>query len=145
ELERHLVGVVLDDRRAGVLADIKHLVERETTADRTLDLALGHLLAVHAERVGVALANAPAVVVEVELAGRELLNGGDAVLLLRLVGERMNDPVVPLDVDAQRVAQLVNGIEGRCRIGPPNVLDAPMPTSSVRYPAPPPTLSPPRT
>src|SRR5262245_64812075 len=70
ELERHLVGVVLDDRRAGVLADVKHLVERETTADRTLDLALGHLLAVHAERVGVALANAPAVVVDVELAGR---------------------------------------------------------------------------
>ena len=70
ESERHLVGVVLDDRRAGVLADVKHLVERETTADRTLDLALGHLLAVHAERVGVALANAPDVVVEVELAGR---------------------------------------------------------------------------
>src|SRR5262249_11799565 len=50
ELERHLVGVVLDNRRAGVLADVEGFVERETNTDGTLDVTFGHLLAVHAER-----------------------------------------------------------------------------------------------
>src|SRR5262245_60675555 len=95
ELERHLLGVVFDDRRAGVLADVERLVERETAADRALDLALGHLLAVHAERAGAALAHPAAVVLEVErdrvLAGRQLLVGGDLVLVLLLIRQGVDE------------------------------------------------------
>src|SRR5262245_6983160 len=86
ELERHFVDVVLDDRRAGVLADVEGLVEREPAADRPLESAIGHLLAIHAERAGAALADLAlrAVVGEVErdrvLAGRQLLVGRGAVL-----------------------------------------------------------------
>jgi hypothetical protein len=36
----HLVGVVFDDRRAGLLADVEGLVRRETTRGRPLDLGL---------------------------------------------------------------------------------------------------------
>jgi hypothetical protein len=38
ESERHLVGVVLDDRRAGVLADIERLIPGEPAGYGPLDL-----------------------------------------------------------------------------------------------------------
>src|SRR5262249_22126034 len=72
------------------------LVEREAPADGLLDLALGHLLAIHAERAGAGPAGVlthAALILEVErdrvLAGRELLIGRNAVLVLLLVGVRV--------------------------------------------------------
>jgi hypothetical protein len=38
ESERHLVGVVLDDRRAGVRADIERLIQGEPAGYGPLDL-----------------------------------------------------------------------------------------------------------
>src|SRR5262245_42010890 len=77
EFARHSGEVVLDDRRAGVLANVEGLVERETNSDGTLNRTLGDLLAVYGESAGPALADAATGVVEIErdrvLARRESL------------------------------------------------------------------------
>jgi hypothetical protein len=73
EPERHLVGVILDHRRAGVLADVEGLVERETNCDGTLG-------EVERDRV---------------LAGRQLLVRRDAVLAVLRQG-RHKDHLRPV-------------------------------------------------
>src|ERR1035441_4651179 len=78
ELERHLTLVIFHNRRAGVLADVERLIKREAQGDGVVDLALRYLLAVHRERAGAALAEAGAVVFEVELDG--MLAGGKLVI-----------------------------------------------------------------
>src|SRR5262249_15591463 len=82
-------GVVLRHRRAGVLADVETLVEREAQRGRPFDAPLGDLLAVHAEHGRGPLPQAAAVVLEVEpdgvFAGRHLVLGGDLVVVLFLV------------------------------------------------------------
>src|SRR5262245_14572899 len=83
ESKRGLIEVA--HRRAGVLAGVERLVRREPAKDRLLDPALRHLLAVHEQRAGAALADAAAVVLELEaegvLAGRQLVLAGDLVPL----------------------------------------------------------------
>jgi hypothetical protein len=56
EPERHLVGVVLEHRGAGVFADVEGLAEGEAKTHGALDPVLGHLPAVDGERTEAALA-----------------------------------------------------------------------------------------
>src|SRR5262249_20673887 len=62
ETERHLVGVVFEDRRAGVLADIERPIQGEPAGYVPLDLPLGHLRTVHQQSARPALAGPTAVV-----------------------------------------------------------------------------------
>src|SRR5512139_1461833 len=64
EFERHVV--ILADGRASVFANVKSFVCAEPVGNGGLDAALGHLLAVDAQRAGAALAHATAVILEVE-------------------------------------------------------------------------------
>src|SRR5438876_12173202 len=56
ELERHVI--VFADGRAGVLAAVERLIEREAESERALDAARGHRLAVHLDRAFASLAQA---------------------------------------------------------------------------------------
>src|SRR5215831_8692634 len=90
ELERHLVGIILDDRRAGIGADVERFIEREPRLNRALDAALRHLLAVNQQRAHAALADTATIVDELKpygvLARGQRFRRGDTVLMLRLVG-----------------------------------------------------------
>jgi hypothetical protein len=74
EPERHLRVIFVDDRRSGIFADIETLVEREADGLGELDATSGDLVAVDTERSASPLADAAAIVGEVEddrmLAGR---------------------------------------------------------------------------
>src|SRR5262249_9100981 len=95
EGKRHLVDVVLDHVRSGVCADIERLVEREADSDRLGNLPFRDLLAVNEQGSGCALADAAAVVLEGEthdvLARRDRLVGGDAELVIGLVGKGIGE------------------------------------------------------
>src|SRR5208337_5312520 len=49
ELEWHLIGVVLTDRGAGILADVQRLIEGEAEGQRPFDAACRGFLSVHGQ------------------------------------------------------------------------------------------------
>src|SRR5262249_51912289 len=89
ERERHLRVVFVDDRRPSVLPDIETLVEREPERLGQIDATLGHLPAIDRERSGSGLADATAIVCEIENDGmsarRKRVLACDAILVLLLV------------------------------------------------------------
>src|SRR5262249_13453196 len=108
--ERSLVGVT--HRRAGILTRVERLVGREPAKDRLINPALRHFLAIHEQHAGAALANAAAVIRELEadgvLAGRQWVLAGDlepldgeiVVLVIRLA--ILDEEGVATDVAAGR-------------------------------------------
>src|SRR5262245_111866 len=70
ELERHLRVVVVDDRRAGVHADIEALIECELSERiRLLDMTFADFLSIDDERSLASLAETAAVIDEIKCDG----------------------------------------------------------------------------
>src|SRR5262249_10544362 len=78
----------------GVLADVEGLIERETHRDGLCDSPLCHLLPIDEQGAVSAFPDAASVVLEGEadrvVASRDRLRGGDAELVLRLIGFRIS-------------------------------------------------------
>src|SRR5215831_2004210 len=93
EGERHPAFVFLQYWGARVLADVEGFIEREANADGLRNFALGDLFFIDQERRGRALADAAALIVELNandvIARRERLIGGNAIFVLRLVRQRV--------------------------------------------------------
>src|SRR5262249_44389092 len=78
---------------ARVLADVESFIGREANADGLRNFALGDLFFINQERRCRAPADATALIVELDAddvtSRRERLIGGDAIFVLRLVGQRV--------------------------------------------------------